>query len=66
MERTRKEFDCVEMKEEIQQKIRSDYDLHKCEFGTYKEYIEARIKKNPWASAMMAEISKSGAKTVSR
>ncbi len=57
MARTKKDFDCVEMKEGIQQKIRADYEAHKHEFASYGEFMEARIRENPWASGMLAELA---------
>ena len=56
MEKPTKDFDCVKMKDRIQQEIRADYEAHKQEFKSYAEFLEARIKEDPWASAMMAEL----------
>ena len=56
MEKTKKDFDCVQMKDQIQKMIRVDYEAHKHKFTSYSEYMKTRIKENPWASAMMDEL----------
>jgi len=56
MEKTKKDFDCVQMKDQIQKTIRADYEAHKNEFTSYGDYMKTRINENPWASAMMEEL----------
>lgn len=52
-----KAFDCVEMKERIQAEIRADYETRKDQFASFAEYLEASIKEDPWASAILEELT---------
>ena len=47
-----KTFDCVEMKHRAQEKLRAEYEARKHEFSSYSEFVTAKVKESPWASAM--------------
>jgi hypothetical protein len=42
-----KTFDCVEMKNRIQAQRLAEYEARKGEFGSYIEFVNARVKKSP-------------------
>jgi hypothetical protein len=58
MKKKTKAFDCVEFKRQAQERIRADWEAHKDEFGSYGEFLRARIAEDPWASKMMARFAK--------
>lgn len=41
MKTSSKSFDCVEMKERIQQELREEFELRKAEFASYADFINA-------------------------
>ena len=41
-----KTFDCVEMKNRIQAQRLAEYEAHKGEFGSYIDFVNARVKKS--------------------
>ncbi|MGD0999848.1 MAG: hypothetical protein ABSA67_04030 [Candidatus Brocadiia bacterium] len=41
-----KTFDCVEMKNRIQAQRLAEYEAHKAEFGSYIDFVNARLKKS--------------------
>lgn len=43
---TKKKFDCVEMKNEAQQKLRQEYETHKSEFTSFVDFIHAKAQKS--------------------
>ena len=57
MAKKNKPFDCVEMKERIQAEIRADYEARKDQFASYADYLEASIKEDPWASAVLEKLT---------
>ena len=48
--KTKKKFDCVEMKNRIQQQLQQEYESHKDEFASFADFIKKSNEKNPkWA-----------------
>ena len=47
-----KTFDCVEMKRRAQEKLMAQYEARRREFSSYSEFIMAKVRESPWASAM--------------
>ena len=41
-----KTFDCVEMKDRIQEKRLREYEARKDEFASYIDFINARVKRS--------------------
>ena len=54
MAKRKKTFDCVEMKDRIQQKLREEYESRKSEFDSYADFINATDNKR---GIMMAGIN---------
>ena len=46
MVRTNKKFDCVEMKNAIQQQLRQEYERRKNEFASYADFINSTADKS--------------------
>ena len=42
-----KTFDCVEMKNRIQAQRLAEYEARKAEFGSYIDFVNARVKRSP-------------------
>ncbi len=42
-----KTFDCVEMKNRIQAQRLAEYEARKGEFGSYIDFVNARVKRSP-------------------
>ena len=47
-----KSFDCVEMKNRIQAKVRADYEEHKHEFPSFLAFVRARNSQSGWVERM--------------
>ena len=43
-----KDFDCVEMKNEIQARLYDEYLANKDKYTSYVDFIEERAKNSPW------------------
>jgi len=54
----KKDFDCVEMKNEIQAKILADYEEKKGEFKSFTDYVTAQCEESPWAKGIISKIKK--------
>jgi hypothetical protein len=59
----KKAFDCVEMKRRAQEKLAAEYERRKGEFGSYAEFLKARIGESPWAASMWKRFAEAAAKT---
>jgi len=46
MARTNKIFDCVEMKNAIQQQLRQEYERRKSEFASYVDFINSTANES--------------------
>jgi hypothetical protein len=54
-----KTFDCVEMKNRIQEKRLAEYEARKGEFASYLDFVNARVKRSPvWK--MLAKRTENG------
>jgi hypothetical protein len=38
----KKTFDCIEMKRHAQEGLRSEYEIHKKEFASYEDFLNAK------------------------
>ena len=46
MTRTNKKFDCVEMKNAIQQQLRQEYERRKSEFASYVDFVNSTVNES--------------------
>jgi hypothetical protein len=46
MTKTNKKFDCVEMKNAIQQQLRQEYERRKNEFASYVDFINSTVNES--------------------
>lgn len=60
--RTRKTFDCVEMKDRIQKELRVEYEARKDEFSSYAEFINATAEESEEIRAYWAKVAAARAK----
>ena len=56
-----KKFDCVEMKNEIQAQLYSDYLAGEDKYESYVQFIEERTKKSAWAQQMTRRFKRADA-----
>jgi hypothetical protein len=49
-----KRFDCVEMKDAAQRRLREEYESRRHEFASYAEFIAAVSDESSWVSATWA------------
>ena len=47
-----KTFDCVEMKQECQRKLREEYEARKGEFDSFADFISKTADKSPFVREM--------------
>jgi hypothetical protein len=52
-----KTFDCVEMKRQAQQKLRTEYEARKSEFSSYFAFLEAKSHESAWQREFWAKVS---------
>ena len=57
MATTAKTFDCVEMKDRIQRRLRQEYEARKGEFGSYGEFIRAVNAESESVRAFRARLA---------
>jgi hypothetical protein len=43
-----KTFDCVEMKQRIQDELRAEYESRTKEFANYIDFLQAKANESPW------------------
>jgi hypothetical protein len=43
-----KTFDCVEMKRQIQEQLREEYETRKIEFASYADFLNVKADQSPW------------------
>ena len=59
MDKTNKKFDCVEMKNTIQQQLRQEYERYKNEFASYVDFINSKINESDEIRFFREKIAKS-------
>jgi hypothetical protein len=47
-----KTFDCVEMKQAAQKRLRVEYESRKQEFPSYVDFLQAKADESPWVRQM--------------
>ena len=52
MGKKRKRLDCVKMKDEIQARIRAEYEAHKDELPSFLDLVRARNRESEWVQQM--------------
>ena len=62
MAKKNKNFDCVEMKNEAQAKILTEYELRKSEFLDFVDFIEKKAQESAWQREMHERFSPSKSK----
>jgi hypothetical protein len=55
----KKEFDCIEMKSDIQAQMQSEYEKRKVEFNSFADYVNAQCDESAWAKSIVEKIKKS-------
>ena len=53
-----KQFDCVEMKRNIQNKLMQEYEARKCEFTSYAEFINKTLDESEEIRAFRQRVDK--------
>jgi len=53
-----KTFDCVEMKRQAQEDILADWELHKNEYSSYSDYLEASLQESEWTRKTWERLQK--------
>ena len=48
MNKEHKNFDCVEMKRQSQEKLFREYEKRRDEFGSYLAFIHAKAEESEW------------------
>lgn len=51
-----KKFDCVEMKNRIQEELLQEYDRRKDEFASYADFISKTLRESPWARELQDKL----------
>ena len=46
---TPKAFDCIEFKRQSQQRLRSEYEERRSEFGSYVDFLRAKVMEDEWS-----------------
>ena len=59
MTRTNKKFDCVEMKNAIQQQLRQEYERRKSEFASYVDFINSTVNESDEIRLFREQLAKS-------
>ncbi len=59
MTRTNKNFDCVEMKNAIQQQLRQEYERRKSEFTSYVDFINSTVNESDEIRLFREQVAKS-------
>lgn len=54
--KTDKSFDCIEFKQQSQQRLMSEYEKRKDEFGSYIDFIKGKTFEDEWASRLWKSI----------
>jgi hypothetical protein len=58
MARTNKKFDCVEMKNAVQQQLRQEYEQRKSEFASYVDFINSTANDSDEIRLFREQIAK--------
>ena len=58
MNRKNKEFDCVEMKNRIQNELRSEFEARKNEFSSYSDFISTTANQSAQIRAFREKFQK--------
>lgn len=53
-----KTFDCVEMKRDIQGKLRTEYESRKGEYASYADFLQDKAAGSPWVRKMREKFAK--------
>ena len=59
MAKTNKKFDCVEMKNAIQQQLRQEYERRKSEFTSYVDFINSTANESDEIRLFREQVAKS-------
>ena len=55
MEPKAKDFDCVRMKQQAQEKLRAEYELQRGRFASYAEFLSVTVNEEPWQRQLWAK-----------
>ena len=58
----KKEFDCVEMKNEIQKTLMKEYEGRKGEFESFADFLNAKSEESTWQRLFRAKVAKAKSK----
>ena len=59
MVKTNKKFDCVEMKNAIQQQLRQEYQRRKSEFSSYVDFVNSTVNESDEIRCFRERLAKS-------
>ena len=54
--KTKKTFDCVQMKHKAQERLQAEYEARKDEFSSYAEFITATAAQSPEIQAFLKKV----------
>lgn len=60
-----KDFDCVEMKNEIQKALMKEYEGRKREFKSFADFLNAKSEESQWQRAFRDRVAKATRSRVS-
>ena len=63
MAKTKKTFDCVEMKNRIQRQLRDEYEARKAEFSSYADFVNATVEQSEEIRAFRRRVAQAKAAT---
>ena len=52
----KKSFDCVEFKRQAQERLMVEYSTRQTEFGSYSDFIRAKVEENEWTRKLWLSI----------
>jgi len=54
--KTAKQFDCVEFKQQSQERLMAEYEKRKTEFASYGDFIQAKVFEDEWSRHLWESI----------
>ncbi len=59
----KKDFDCVEMKKEIQEALMKEYEARRDEFKSFVDFLNAKSEESLWQRGFREKVAKAKPKT---
>ncbi len=54
-----KTFDCVEMKQCIQEELQAEYESRKKDFASYADFLQSKADESPWVRQLRKRFAES-------